>query len=101
LPGQPGSPRESFCVWYARNGGPKATHEHVQSRTHKLHRDGRFHDLSIDRFEQSPLSRAKLDAAATAEAKRLQIALDQSANARPTHLNVVRRSPDKGRDPKE
>lgn len=86
LLGQTGQPRDSFYVWYARNGGPTATHEYAQSTTHKLHRDGRFFDLTTDRFEQKPLALGTLTGSAAAEAKKLQAVLDQYAKARPAHL---------------
>lgn len=88
LLGRPGTPRESFYVWYARNGGPKATHEYAQSRTHKLHRDGRFYDLTTDRFEQRPLPLDALSPAASAEALKLRAVLALYADARPAHLRV-------------
>ncbi len=86
LLGQRGQPRDSLYVWYARNGGPTATHEYAQSVTHKLHRDGRFYDLTIDRFEQQPLAVGKLTGLSAAEAKKLQSVLDHYAKARPAHL---------------
>lgn len=86
LLGQKGQPRESLYVWYARNGGPTATHEYAQSVTHKLHRDGRFYDLAVDRFEEKPLPLEKLSGQALSEAKKLKAVLDQFAVARPPHL---------------
>jgi arylsulfatase A len=87
LLGQPGSPRESFYLWYARNGGPTATHEFAQSKTHKLYRDGRLFDLTQDWFEEKPPLQAKqATGRAAAEAKKLQAVLDRYANARPAHL---------------
>ena len=86
LLGKKGNPRESMYLWYARNGGPTATFEFAQSTTHKLHRDGKFYDLTTDPFEEKPLTVAKLSGPAVAEAKKLQSVLDQYANARPTHL---------------
>ncbi|MBI4624260.1 MAG: sulfatase-like hydrolase/transferase [Verrucomicrobia bacterium] len=84
--GQKGQPRESFYLWYARNGGPTASHEFAQSTTHKLHRNGKFYDLTQDPFEEKPLPIANLSGRAAAEAKKLQVVLDQYANARPKHL---------------
>jgi len=86
LLGQPGQPRDSYYLWYARNGGPSATFEYAQSVTHKLHRDGKFYDLTADRFETKPLPLARLTGRAAAEAKKLQAVLDQYAHARPAHL---------------
>ncbi len=86
LLGQPGNPRDSYYLWYARNGGPSATFEYAQSVTHKLHRDGKFYDLTADRFETKPLPLASLTGPAAAEAKKLQAVLDRYASARPAHL---------------
>jgi hypothetical protein len=74
-------------VWYARNGGPAATHEFAQTTTHKLYRDGRFFDLAKDWFEEKPpLSVRGLTGRDAAEARRLQAVLDRYAHARPKHL---------------
>lgn len=86
LLGQKGQPRDSFYLWYARNGGATPTFEFAQSTTHKLHRDGKFYDLTQDPFEEKPLSVAKTSGVAAAEAKKLQAVLDQYAKARPAHL---------------
>jgi len=86
LLGKRGQPRESFYLWYARNGGPTATFEFAQGTTHKLHRDGKCYDLSKDPFEGKPLLVAKLSGPAAAEVKTLQAVLDQYASARPAHL---------------
>ena len=86
LLGQKGQPRESMYLWYARDGGGQATFEFAQSTTHKLYRDGKFYDLTKDRFEEKPLTVAKLSGAAAAEAKKLQAVLDQYAKSRPARL---------------
>jgi arylsulfatase A len=86
LLGQKGRPRESMYLWYARDGGGKATFEFAQSTTHKLHRDGKFYDLTQDPFEEKPLPVARLSGAAAAQAKSLQAVLDQYAHARPAQL---------------
>jgi arylsulfatase A len=86
LLGQKGQPRDSMYLWYARDGGPTATFEFAQSTTHKLHRDGKFYDLTADPFEEKPLSVAKLSGVAAAEAKKLQAVLEQYARARPAKL---------------
>lgn len=86
LLGQPGAPREPIYLWYARNGGRTATYEFAMSTTHKLHRDGRLFDLTVDPFEDKPLPAAGRNAATAAEVKKLQAILDRYANARPKHL---------------
>jgi arylsulfatase A len=86
LLGQKGQPRESMYLWYARDGGPAATFEFAQSTSYKLHRDGKFYDLTQDPFEEKPMSVAKLSGAAAAEAKKLQAVLDAYAHARPAKV---------------
>lgn len=86
LLGRPGQPRDSYYLWYARNGGREATFEFAQGRTLKLYRDGTTYDLVADPFEEKPLRVAALPAERTAEARRLQAVLDQYAKARPEHL---------------
>lgn len=86
LLGQSSPPREPMYLWYARNGGGTATFEFALSTTHKLHRDGRLYDLTIDPFEDKPLPAAGRNAATAAEVKRLQVILDRYATARPKHL---------------
>ena len=86
LRGEPGTPREAYYVWYSRNGGPKATFEYAQGRTHKLYRDGRFFDLGRDPFEERPLPAAELAGPAATARARLQAELDRYAQARPPHV---------------
>ena len=86
LLGRPGQPRDSYYMWYARNGGRDATFEFAQGRTLKLYRDGTAYDLAADPFEEKPLRVAGLPAERSAEARRLQAVLDQYAKARPEHL---------------
>jgi arylsulfatase A len=86
LLGRPGQPRDSYYMWYARNGGRNATFEFAQGRTLKLYRDGSVYDLAADPFEEKPLRTANLPAERSAEARRLQAVLDQYAKARPEHL---------------
>jgi len=95
LLGQKGQPRDSFYLWYVRDGGPTATFEFAQSKTHKLYRDGKFFDLTRDPFEEQPLAAAKLTGAAGAEAKRLRGVLDQYAQARPADV-AAKAAPKKG-----
>jgi arylsulfatase A len=95
LLGQKGNPRESFYLWYARDGGPVATFEFAQSTTHKLYRDGKFYNLTQDPFEEQPLPAAKAGGPAAAERKKLQGVLDQYAHSRPAEL--ARHVPAKGK----
>ena len=86
LLGQKGRPRETMYLWYARDGGGKATFEFAQSTAYKLYRDGKFYDLTKDPFEEKPMAVAKLSGTAAAEARKLQAVLDQYAQARPARL---------------
>jgi arylsulfatase A len=86
LRGKPGTPREAYYVWYARNGGPTATFEYAQGRTHKLYRDGRFFDLGQDPFEVRPLPVGEVAGSAAAARARLQAELDRYARARPADV---------------
>lgn len=86
LLGQKGRPRETMYLWYARDGGGKATFEFAQSTAYKLYRDGKFYDLTKDPFEEKPMAVAELSGTAAAEARKLQAVLDQYAQARPARL---------------
>jgi arylsulfatase A len=86
LLGKKGQPRTAMYLWYARDGGGKATYEFAQSTAYKLHRDGKFYDLTRDPFEEKPQVVASLSGPAAAEAKKLQAMLDQYAQARPARL---------------
>jgi arylsulfatase A len=88
LLGQKGTPREWLYTWYVRDGGPKATYEYAMTARHKLYRDGKFFDLTADRFETKPQQVSALTGAVAAEAKKLQSVLDRYKNARPAHLMV-------------
>ncbi|MEY4938319.1 MAG: hypothetical protein RIQ93_54 [Verrucomicrobiota bacterium] len=86
LLGQRGQPRDSYYMWYARDGGGTPEFEFAQSVAHKLYRDGKFFDLIADPFEEKPLAAAELTGASAAAAKKLQAELDTYAHARPAHL---------------
>jgi len=86
LLGQKGQPREWLYSWYVRNGGGTPQWEYAMSTSHKLYRDGKFFDLTADPFEEKSMSVAGLSGPAAVAARTLQGALDQYANARPTHL---------------
>jgi len=94
LLGQKGQPREWIYCWYAKNGGPTATHEFAMSVQHKLYRDGRFFELSEDPFEERPLHMDDLSAANAEAARTLALVLEEYADARPAHLRepAARRS---------
>lgn len=87
LLGEQGRPRPWLYCWYARNGGPTAQVEFVMTARRKLHRDGKFFDLTNDPFEKHPLALGSLNDSETAIAMQLQTALDQFAKARPSRLS--------------
>jgi len=86
LEGRRGQPRGWIYCWYARNGGLKATHEFAMNHSFKLYRDGRLYSLADDPLERSPLATKSITDAAQAAARQLRSALDQFADARPSHL---------------
>ena len=86
LLGQGGQPRKSLYCWYARDGGPTASVEFAMTTSHKLHKDGRFFDLTSDPFEERPLAVEKLTGADAAAAAALKAELDRYADARPAAL---------------
>ncbi len=87
LLGRKGVPREWLYTWYARDGGPTATHEFALSTRYKLYRDGRFFDLTIDPYEEKPPRRsADVTGDEAVAAAKLQAALDLYTHARPAHL---------------
>jgi arylsulfatase A len=85
--GKPGTPRETYYCWYARDGGPNAA-EFAMSKTYKLYADGRFIDLTADPFEERPRQATTLAEAEAETARRLQAVLDQYDDARPAALRA-------------
>jgi arylsulfatase A len=67
---------------------PRPRTHYAQTTTHKLHRDGKFYDLTTDRFEQKPLPLATLTGPAAETAKKLQTVLDRYAQARPKKWQI-------------
>jgi arylsulfatase A len=86
LQGETGQPREWIYCWYARNGGPTATHEFAMSHQFKLYRDGRLYRLADDPLEQTPLPSGTFTDDTEAVVRLLSSALDQFNHARPPHL---------------
>jgi arylsulfatase A len=81
LNGQPYTPKPSFYMWYARNGGPTGK-EFARNQRYKLYRTGEFYDIDNDRTEEKPLAPAKLSTDAQAIRKMLQAKLDDYKDAR-------------------
>lgn len=83
LRGETGQPREWVYVWYARNGGRKASSEFTRNQRYKLYRSGKFFDIHADVLEQRPLETQKLTPDQLEIRSRLQAALDQYTDVRP------------------
>lgn len=88
LRGERGSPREWLYAWYSPRLQPVATvREFAFDQHYKLYRTGEFFDLRADPFEERPLSREGLSAAAAEAATKLQAVLDRYAGVRPAELD--------------
>ena len=85
LMGESGNPREWIYVWYSRNGGPKGR-EFTRNQRYKLYRSGEFYDIRTDVLEKRPLEIASLGDDVNAIHVKLQAALDQYTDARPTRF---------------
>jgi arylsulfatase A len=88
LRGEKTTPREWLYTWYSpRQRLDLTVREYAFTRDAKLYRDGRFFDLVADPEEKQALSVAALQGKAAATAKKLQGALDQFKDARPSALD--------------
>jgi arylsulfatase A len=88
LRGEKGTSREWVYSWYSpRQRLDLTVKEFVFDQNYKLYRDGRFFNLQVDPFEQTPLQIAGLNGSESAQRARLQLALDQFADARPVELD--------------
>jgi arylsulfatase A len=87
LRGLRGQPRDWIYSWYSpRQGADRTVREFAFNHRFKLYRSGEFFDLEKDSGEKQPLAIASLKGSAADAATRLQRALDQFRNARPTKL---------------
>jgi arylsulfatase A len=86
LRGENGKPREWLYAWYAKQGGPRATHEWAMTTELKVYGDGKIYDLRTDREESSPVDAASLSTEDAATVKKLQAVIEKYANARPAEL---------------
>jgi len=88
--GAEGQPRDWIYSWYSpRQSADMTVREFAFSQRYKLYRSGEFFDLRKDVEEKQPLAVASLSGEAAAAAKRLQGALDQFKDARPSELDRV------------
>jgi arylsulfatase A len=86
LQGKRAQAREWIYCWYARNGGPTATHEFAMNQHFKLYRDGRLYSLVDDPLELSPLRNYSPTDDAETASRQLRSVLEQFTDARPAHL---------------
>jgi arylsulfatase A len=86
LRGEKGKPREWLYAWYAKQGGPRATHEWAMTTELKVYSDGKIYDLRTDREESRPVDPASLSAEDAATIRKLQAVINKYANARPAEL---------------
>lgn len=87
LHGEKGQPREWIYSWYSpRQDADLGVREFAFNQWYKLYRSGEFFDLVEDVHEKHPRRVESLQGEAAAAAKRLQGALDQFNNARPSQL---------------
>jgi arylsulfatase A len=84
LRGESGTPRAWIYSWYSPRGEP--LREFAFNQKYKLYRGGEFYDLSSDAAEKRPLAVASLTGEAAQTATKLQAALDQYRDARPSSL---------------
>jgi arylsulfatase A len=93
LKGERGQPREWIYCWYSPRG--EALKEMAFDDHYKLYTTGQFYDLTTDVEEQHPQKVGSLSGAAAAAAKKLQAALDEYKDARPS--NLPKRTPSEGK----
>jgi arylsulfatase A len=84
LRGETGKPREWIYSWYSPHSEP--LREFAFDHHYKLYRSGEVYDIVADAEEKQPLKGASLPADATSRVKKLQAALDQYRDARPSSL---------------
>jgi arylsulfatase A len=84
LNAETGKPREWIYSWYSPRGEP--LREFAFNPHFKLYRSGEFYDVAADPAEKKPLAVASLSGEAASTAKKLQAALDQYKDARPSNL---------------
>lgn len=84
LQGEKGNPRDWIYCWYSPRGEP--LQEFAFNQRYKLHRDGRFLEVSATGEEMLLAGGASLKGQAAAAAKSFQAALDRYRDARPANL---------------
>jgi arylsulfatase A len=96
LRGEAGKPREWIYSFWAplrptqvAKVGKRGAVEQAFDHDFKLYSIGEFYDLHADPEERHALKIADLTGAAAAGATKLQAALDQFADARPTGLELI------------
>jgi arylsulfatase A len=84
LRGESGQPRQWIYSWYSPRG--ERLVEFAFDHHYKLYRSGQFIDLKADPEEKRPLKTSDQQGEAAQAAKKLQAALDQYRDARPSSL---------------
>src|SRR5207247_7856527 len=79
-----GAPRQWIYSWYSPRGEP--LREFAFNQHYKLYRSGEFFDVAADAAEKQPLAVKSLTGQAAQAAGKLQAALDQYRDARPSSL---------------
>ena len=88
--GEKGTPREWLYTWYSpRQSADLTVREYAFDQRFKLYRTGQFFDLATDPEEKAALPSAQLEGEAATAAKKLQDALAQFKDARPTELDRI------------
>jgi arylsulfatase A len=88
LRGEKGTARDWLYSWYSpRQGADMNVREFAFDHQFTLYRTGQLYDLMADPEETKPLNLATLSGESATAAKKLQAALDQFKDARPTELD--------------
>jgi len=84
-----GTPRDWLYSWYSpRQGADLTVREFAWDDRFKLYRTGKFYDLAADPEEGNALDLSKLAGQPLIASKKLQVALDQFKDARPSALDT-------------
>jgi arylsulfatase A len=88
--GKEAKSRDWVYSWYSpRQGNDTKVQEFAFNHESKLYRTGEFYDLKADPEQKKPKVVKSLEGKAAMDAKLLQGALEQYANARPKELDLI------------
>jgi arylsulfatase A len=89
--GKEAKSRDWIYSWYSpRQGNDMKVQEFAFNHDSKLYRTGEFYDVKNDPAQKSSKTVSSLTGKAAMDAKLLQGALDQYANARPKELDLIK-----------